>query len=190
MSSQDIPIFPLPSVLFPGGYLPLRIFEQRYIDIIRDCSIKGSCFGVCLVNNSEDNNRPATHQRIGTTAEIRDFSTLENGLLGIVAQGVQRFFIQQTRMRDNGLLMAEVNVLDESMTMDIPEKFSVLSLIAQRFMEQVSENYPLFQPADLQNANWVGYRLSELRISGNRIRCGGSPFFLWASPPAAAIQPA
>lgn len=162
MISKNIPLFPLPSVLFPGGYLPLRIFEQRYIDMVRDCSVKSSCFGVCLVNNSEDANRPATHLRIGTTAEICDFSTLEDGLLGIVAQGRQRFIIQRTRMRDNGLLMAEVNILAESEALDVPEEFSVLSLIAQRFMEQVGGNYPSFVPADLQDASWVGYRLSEL----------------------------
>ena len=162
MISKDIPLFPLPAVLFPGGYLPLRIFEQRYIDMVRDCCTKGSCFGVCLVNNSEDGNRPATHLRIGTTAEICDFSTLEDGLLGIVAQGSQRFFIQNTRMRDNGLLMAEVNILAESVTTDVPEEYSVLSLITQRFMEQVGGNYPTFEPADLQDANWIGYRLSEL----------------------------
>ena len=162
MISKDIPLFPLPAVLFPGGYLPLRIFEQRYIDMVRDCSIRGSCFGVCLVNNSEGENRPATHLSIGTTAEICDFSTLEDGLLGIVAQGSQRFFIQNTRMLDNGLLMAEVNILAESTTIDVPEEYSVLSLLAQRFMEQVGGNYPSFQPADLQDANWVGCRLSEL----------------------------
>lgn len=162
MINKYIPLFPLPAVLFPGGYLPLRIFEQRYIDMVRDCSIRDTCFGVCLVNNSEDANRPATHLRIGTTAEICDFSTLEDGLLGIVAQGRQRFIIQRTRMRENGLLMAEVNLLAESEAVNVPEEYSVLSLIAQRFMEQVGGNYPSFQPADLQDADWVGFRLSEL----------------------------
>ena len=162
MINKYIPLFPLPAVLFPGGYLPLRIFEQRYIDMVRDCSIRDTCFGVCLVNNSEDANRPATHLRIGTTAEICDFSTLEDGLLGIVAQGRQRFIIHRTRMRENGLLMAEVNLLAESEAVNVPEEYSVLSLIAQRFMEQVGGNYPSFQPADLQDADWVGFRLSEL----------------------------
>ena len=81
MTCSEIPLFPLNTVLFPDGYFRLRIFEQRYIDMVRDCSVKSSCFGVCLVNNSEDANRPATHLRIGTTAEICDFSTLEDGLL-------------------------------------------------------------------------------------------------------------
>jgi Lon protease-like protein len=148
--------------LFPGGRLPLRIFEQRYIDMVRDCSVNGSYFGVCLLNNSEDKQRPATHLRVGTTAEICDFSTLEDGLLGIVAEGKQKFIIQETRMRDNGLLMAEVETLDEGKVVDVPEQFSILSMITARFMEQLSDRYPDFQPEQLQDANWLGYRLSEL----------------------------
>ena len=162
MTTKDIPIFPLSAVLFPCGYMPLRIFEQRYIDMVRECSASGSFFGVCLVNNSEEENRPATHMRIGTMAEICDFSTLDDGLLGIVAEGRGRFIIQHTRMRDNGLLMAEVDTLAENEAVEIPEEYSVLSMIAQRFMEQVGGNYPSFQSTDLQDASWVGYRLSEL----------------------------
>lgn len=162
MINTDIPLFPLPVVLFPDGYLPLRIFEQRYIDMVRECSAQGSCFGVCLVNNSEEENRPATHLRIGTTAEICDFSTLDDGLLGITAQGRQKFVIQKTRMRGNGLLMAEVETLVEPDLVELPDQYSVLSLIAGRFMEQMGKNYPSFQPQLLQDANWVGYRLAEL----------------------------
>jgi Lon protease-like protein len=160
--NTDIPLFPLNAVLFPGGYLPLRIFEQRYIDMVRDCSARGSCFGVCLVNNQENKNRPATHLRMGTTAEICDFSTLDDGLLGITAQGRQKFVIQKTRMRDNGLLMAEVATLAETSTIEVPDQYAVLSMITGRFMEQLGKNYPGFKPRDLQDANWVGYRLAEL----------------------------
>jgi len=162
MISTDIPLFPLPTVLFPGGHLPLRIFEQRYIDMVRECSAKDSCFGVCLINNSENAEYPATHLRVGTTAEICDFSMLEDGLLGITAQGRRRFIIQKTRMRDNGLLMAEVDILAEPGALVMPVEYSVLSLIAGRFMEQLGGNYPEFQPGDLEDASWVGYRLSEL----------------------------
>jgi len=158
----DIPLFPLPTVLFPGGYLPLRIFEQRYIDMVRECSSRGGCFGVCLINNSESAEHPATHLRVGTTAEICDFSTLDDGLLGIACQGRDRFVIQNTRMRDNGLLMAQVNILSDAGVIDVPEEYSVLSLIAGRFMEQVGTSYPTFKPSDLQDAGWVAYRLSEL----------------------------
>ena len=162
MIETDIPLFPLHTVLFPDGYLKLRIFEQRYIDMVRECSLKACCFGVCLINNPEDSNRPATHMRVGTTAEICDFSTLDDGLLGITAYGKQKFIINKTRMRDNGLLMAEVEILDETGLIDVPDEYSVLSMITGRFMEQAGSNYPSFQPQHLQDANWVGYRLAEL----------------------------
>ena len=156
-----IPLFPLPVVLFPGGYLPLRIFEQRYIDMVRECSATGGRFGVCLINHSEQSERPVRHHRLGTTAEICDFSTLEDGLLGIVARGRERFIVQQTRMRDSGLLVADVELLAEAPNTEIPEQYSVLSLIAQRIMEQVGDQYPSYKPDDLQDSNWVGYRLAE-----------------------------
>ena len=162
MTGICIPLFPLPVVLFPGGYLPLRIFEQRYIDMVRECAAKERCFGVCLINNSEKAQHPATHLRVGTTAEIYDFSSLDDGLLGISTRGKQRFTIQKTRMRDNGLLTGEVNLMTEPRIVDLPDEYSVLSMIAERFMEKVSANYPEFQPRDLQDASWVGYRLSEL----------------------------
>jgi len=162
MTHTDIPLFPLRTVLFPDGYLKLRIFEQRYIDMVRECSLKACCFGVCLINNPEDSNRPANHMRVGTTAEICDFSILDDGLLGISAHGRQKFIIHKTRMRDNGLLMAEVQTLDETDPVDLPDEFSVLSMITGRFMEQAGNNYPSFQPQHLQDANWVAYRLAEL----------------------------
>lgn len=162
MINTDIPIFPLHTVLFPGGYLPLRIFEQRYIDMVRECSFKNSYFGVCLISNLENEDRAASHYRLGTKAEICDFSTLDDGLLGITAIGRQKFVIQETRMRDNGLLMAHVATLEETNLVEVPEQYSVLSMITARFMEQLGKNYPDFQPDLLQDAHWVGYRLTEL----------------------------
>ncbi len=148
--------------------MPLRIFEQRYIDMVRECSARGGEFGVCLVNNSEsvrnseNVGRPATHLRIGTTAEICDFSTLEDGLLGITARGREKFFIQKTRMRDNGLLMAEVEIMAETSPVELPEQYSVLSMIVGRYMEKAGANHPEFQPQLLQDAGWVAFRLAEL----------------------------
>jgi len=161
VSSIDIPLFPLRTVLFPDGYLQLRIFEQRYIDMVRECSLGNSYFGVCLIGNTEDGNR-ASHMRVGTTAEICDFSTLEDGLLGITALGRQKFIVRKTRMRDNGLLMGEVETLDETGAVEVPDEFALLTMIAGRFMEQLGHRYPAFQPRQLQDAHWVGYRLAEL----------------------------
>lgn len=168
MSSLDIPLFPLQTVLFPDGYLKLRIFEQRYIDMVRECSLRNCNFGVCLIGNPEGGNQPASHMRIGTTAEICDFSTLEDGLLGITALGRRRFIVQKTRMRDNGLLMAEVETLQETGSVEVPDEYALLTMIAGRFMEQLGHHYPAFQPRQLQDAHWVGYRLAELLPLDNR----------------------
>jgi len=162
VSNIDIPLFPLQTVLFPDGYLKLRIFEQRYIDMVRECSLRNSCFGVCLIGDTEEEDFAANHMRIGTTAVICDFSTLDDGLLGITAQGRQKFTIQRTRMRDNGLLMAEVETLDETAAVEVPDEYALLTVIAGRFMEQLGSHYPGFHPRQLQDARWVGYRLAEL----------------------------
>ena len=92
----------------------LKLMDRPF-DIIRKYpySLNNSCFGVCLINNPEDSNRPANHMKVGTMAEICDFSTLDDGLLGITAYGRKRFIILETRMRDNGLLIGEVETLDE-----------------------------------------------------------------------------
>lgn len=162
MSTTHIPLFPLSTVLFPEGQLPLRIFERRYIDMVRDCSANGDCFGVCLLTRPKDANQAAYHARMGTTARIIDFSTLEDGLLGIVSRGEQRFNIRATSMRDNGLLMGDVELIEEVDPVDVPEQFSVLSMVAGKFMEQMGDRYPDFFPDQLQDAIWLGYRLSEL----------------------------
>ena len=70
MSTTHIPLFPLSTVLFPKGQLPLRIFERRYIDMVRECSANGSCFGVCLLTRPKDASQSAYHARMGTTARI------------------------------------------------------------------------------------------------------------------------
>ena len=130
--------------------------------MVRESSANASCFGICLINNAEDQHHPATHLRVGTSAEICDFSTLDDGFLGIVAEGKQKFIIQKTTMRDNGLLMGDVEFVDDGKSIEVPPQFSILSMIAARFMEQLSEQYPDFEPDQLQDAHWLGYRLSEL----------------------------
>ena len=162
MNDTDLPIFLLPAVLFPGGHLPLRIFEQRYIDMVRDCSAGDSMFGVCMFTPPQDSDERASYARTGTLAEITDWSTLDDGLLGITTFGRQKFVIQSSRFRDNGLMIAEITVLEDPDTVEVPAEYSVLSMIAARFMEELSSNYPAFLPSHLQDADWVGYRLSEL----------------------------
>jgi Lon protease-like protein len=162
MSTVEIPLFPLRTVLFPGGHLPLRIFEQRYLTMVRDCARNDSGFGVCLICEGEEAVSPVKTTGVGTYAQIVDWYTLEDGLLGVAATGTIRFMTENTWQEEDGLFRAKVRVLPEPPECAVPEAFSILSEVLGRFMEKLDHQYPDYTPAHLQNAVWVGYRLSEL----------------------------
>lgn len=162
MSAVEIPLFPLRTVLFPQGLLPLRIFEQRYLTMIRDCARDNTGFGVCLIREGEEAVSPVKTTGVGTHAEVVDWYTLEDGLLGVSAVGTRRFMVESSWQQDDGLFKARVQILPESPAYPVPEEFSVLSDVLGRFMEKVGDNYPDYSPGQLQDAVWLGYRLSEL----------------------------
>ena len=95
----EIPLFPLSTVLFPGGPLQLRIFEPRYLAMVRECARANSAFGVCLILRGREAGVPAQPEAVGTLARISDFYTLPDGLLGIGAEGGQRFRVLRARAR-------------------------------------------------------------------------------------------
>ena len=156
-----IPLFPLHCVLVPGGRLPLRIFEPRYLDLVRDCSRDDSGFGVCLLLPDPEGGDAHHHARIGTLARIVDFHTLDDGLLGIVTRGQRRFRILDTTVRNNGLLLGSVTWLREAAHRQVPEDCSLLADITARFLDRLGSNYPEYRHQDLQDAAWVAYRLIE-----------------------------
>ncbi len=158
----EIPIFPLRTVLFPGGQLPLRIFEQRYLDMVRNCARTDTGFGVCYLVEGSETGALARSARVGTLARIVDWYTMEDGLLGLTTLGTSRFVLGNNRVTDAGLMMGEVDWLPEPPETDVPVAFDVLSQVLARYMEKASEHYPDFTPERLQDATWVGYRLAEL----------------------------
>lgn len=158
----EIPLFPLRTVLFPGGNLPLRIFEQRYLSMIRECASQDTGFGVCLIQEGEEAIAPVKPARIGTLARIVDWFTLEDGLLGVSTVGTARFLTEHTRKQEDGLFIGEVSWLPEPSPCPVPVAHSVLSGVLGRFMEKVGDDYPEYRPDLLQDAVWVGYRLTEL----------------------------
>ena len=169
---SEIPIFPLQTVLVPGGHLPLQIFEPRYLDMVRDCARDDSGFGVCLVLADSGPKKVSQHTRMGTLARIYDWNTTGSGLLGITARGHERFDIQSTRMRDNDLMIAQVLWITDPPHVDIPDACLLLSEVVNRFMDKLSANYPDFDPGKLEDALWVGYRLTELLPLKNLERQG------------------
>lgn len=158
----DLPLFPLSSVLYPGGRMDLRIFERRYLDLVRDCSRTGSGFGVCLIVRGHEAGEPAIPAAFGTVAHIEDFATLSDGLLGIVARGERRFHVERTRVRDNGLIVATVRMLDDEPTLVVPPEYALLVTILERLASQVRGELGAAPKANFDDAAWVAWRLAEL----------------------------
>ena len=162
MALVDIPLFPLSAVLFPGGLLNLRIFEPRYLGLIRDCSRDGRGFGVCLILDGGEVGEPALPAAVGTLARITDFYTLPDGLLGIGAEGGERFQVAKTHVRDNGLVHGEVRFWPDEPSVPVPPEHGLLATILERLLEQVGGVFAKADRRCLDDAAWVGFRLAEL----------------------------
>ena len=158
MESADIPLFPLNTVLFPGGPLSLRIFEPRYLDLVRECTRNGSGFGVCLILQGREAGEPAVPAAVGTFARIVDFYTLPDGLLGIRATGGERFHVGRSRVRDNGLAHGQVQFWPDEPGVAIPPEYALLATILERLLDKMKTP---FERASLDDASWVGFRLGE-----------------------------
>ncbi len=156
-----IPLFPLNTVLFPGGPLPLRIFETRYVDMVRRCMREQAAFGVVLLRSGGEVGDVSSTAEVGTTARIVDFNQLPDGLLGITCTGERKFRVL-TRWREaDGLNMAQVQWLAHEASETLPPEYRHLSDILRRVLPELSEVYQ-FVDKKFDDAAWVGARLTEL----------------------------
>jgi hypothetical protein len=160
-AAVEIPLFPLGTVLFPGGPLPLRIFETRYIDLVSRCLRDGSGFGVVLIREGAEAGGPALTFDVGTYARIVDFSRQDDGLLGIRAQGERRFRILERRRARDGLNVADVEWLPGDRVVPLPAEFADLGPALEAVLEQVGEPYASLERR-LDDAAWVAGRLAEI----------------------------
>lgn len=157
---DDLPLFPLLAVLFPGGRLPLRIFESRYMDMAKACLKDGSPFGVCLILEGGEVGTPATPAAVGTTARISSWDMPQLGLLHVSARGEQRFRIRSRRVQSDGLARAAVDLIPPEKDDEIPGAHRG----AVRLLERLIERHPelLERPHRLDSCAWVSARLAEL----------------------------
>lgn len=157
----DLPLFPLSAVLFPGAQLPLRIFEPRYLSMVRECTRRNAPFGVCLILDGDEVGAPATPMAVGTLARITDFDALPDGLLGIRASGGERFRVTSTHVRDDGLIRATVRGWPAEPCLQVPPEFGLLTTILERLIDQFPGFHTVSQ-ACYDDASWVSFRLAEL----------------------------
>ncbi|MCD9088049.1 LON peptidase substrate-binding domain-containing protein [Stenotrophomonas sp. SY1] len=161
-SLQSLPLFPLHSALLPGAALSLRVFEARYLDLVRECGRKGSTFGVCLILHGEEVGAPATPAAWGVEARVEDFDVGADGVLVLRLRGGRRFHVLETRVRDNGLVVAEVHWCERDSDDELRPEHALLGILLERILEQAGGEYASAGPAQLDQAAWVGWRLAEL----------------------------
>jgi Lon protease-like protein len=164
-----LPLFPLKTVLFPGRVLPLKVFEQRYIDMTKACLKDEQPFGVCLLTHGEEvaqrdqaaAGAPIAFALIGTQARIVSWDMPQLGILHLKTEGGTRFQVQSSSVADDGLVVAQITLLPPEPAVKLPEAFAPLAGLLELMIDRAGpEN---FSPQlALDDASWVGYRLAEL----------------------------
>jgi Lon protease-like protein len=164
MDRENLGLFPLHTVLLPGGVVGLRVFEPRYLDMVRECGRNGGGFGICMIIDGEETGAAATPAAFGTEALIEDFGNDERGVLTLRVRGHRRFHVRRTRVRDNGLVIGEVEWRDPDPDDELRPEHALLGILLQRILEQAGDAQPGADadPARLDDAAWVGWRLAGL----------------------------
>jgi Lon protease-like protein len=157
---MKVPLFPLQTVLYPGGPLPLRIFESRYLDMISQCLKDESHFGVLLIREGDETG-PATTHDVGTLATITDWYQGSDGLLGVTAVGVERFRLQGSTRLSDGLNVGDVQPLGTDEGRELPEEFRPLAHILAGVLDDLGKLYDDVEK-HYDDAGWIAYRYAEI----------------------------
>ncbi|WP_019305271.1 LON peptidase substrate-binding domain-containing protein [Xanthomonas oryzae] len=160
--TSALPLFPLHNVLLPGAAMGLRVFERRYLDLVRESGRNGTSFGVCLILDGTEVGAPATPAAFGTEVRIEDFDVGADGVLVLRLRGTRRFHVQRSRIRDNGLVVGEVNWCEPDSDDELRPEHSLLATVLERMLEKVGGQFASVGPGLLDHAAWVGWRLAEL----------------------------
>ncbi len=158
---SGLPLFPLNTVVFPGGRLPLRIFEHRYIEMVKKAIADSSPFGICAIREGQETGTPAVPCTVGTRVRITDWDMPETGILHIVTQAEDRFVIRHTQLEPGGLLVGTVNDVSAEPAVAIPHELELAVEILRHIIDEYGPAHFPAPPA-YDDAVWVGYRLSEV----------------------------
>ncbi len=161
-TAESLPLFPLHAVLLPGAALPLRVFERRYLDLVRDCGRSGGTFGVSLILQGQEVGEAATPAAYGTEAVIEDFDLGTDGLLALRLRGGRRYRATATRVRDSGLVVADVTWCADDPGDPLRPEHSFLATLLQTLLDRIGGDQSALSPRLFEQAAWVGWRLAEL----------------------------
>lgn len=164
-----LPLFPLHSVLFPGGRLALRVFEPRYMSLVRACFREESGFGVCLIAEGGETGAPARPHAVGVEARIDAWDMTQPGILALTVRGLERFRVLGHAADAEGLIRADVAPIAAAARQAVPPRLAALvPLLRAMAADAGASRVP--PPHDFDDAAWVGYRFSELLPVPNAAR--------------------
>lgn len=158
---MQVPLFPLKTVLFPGGPLPLRIFEARYVDMISQCMKDNTSFGVLLIKDGQEAGTPASTHDVGTLARVVDWYQGSDGLLGVTAIGTHRFRLLTTERQSDGLNVGAIEMLENEVPMALPDQYSAMAELLEAIMEDLGRLYEDLE-RHYDDAGWVANRFIEI----------------------------
>jgi uncharacterized protein len=168
----ELPIFPLGSVLFPGGTLALKIFEQRYMDMAKDCLKRAQPFGIALIREGEEVGAPAAPHPVGTLARIDDWDMPNLGVLQVKVIGSTRFRIISSTVAKSGLIMGAVNSIDADSPADLSNASAELNACAE-FLKKILTQINMIEgvtDSQFSDASWVSFRITELLPFGGSVK--------------------
>jgi len=157
----ELPLFPLNTVLFPEGLLPLRIFETRYVDMVGRCMREGIPFGVIPIRSGAEVGGLVETAELGTTARIVDFSKLPDGLLGITCKGERKFKVLKLWQQPDGLNVGDVEYLPAEDSRELPDEYHHLGDLLRKVLPELGEPYASMA-GNFADASWVSARLAEI----------------------------
>jgi Lon protease-like protein len=157
---RELPIFPLASVLFPGGVVPLRIFEPRYMGMAKACLKNDMAFGVCLIREGEEVGGPATPEAVGTTARIQEWDMQQLGILQVRATGEGRFRILDQQVTESGLITGQVIPIPEDENTAGME-FAQCSDFLRKVLARIG-NAHFTGEVRFDDPSWVSFRITEI----------------------------
>lgn len=167
-----LPLFPLNTVLFPGGVLPLKVFETRYVDMVRQCMKSESPFGVVRIKSGQEVGLAAEPEAVGCLANITQWDMQDLGLLLLRTEGGERFRIIETRVLSDQRLEARVEMIAADSAVEVTEMHLICAKALKIVIDDINAKgraeqgdafiSPFAQPAQLDNAGWVANRWCEI----------------------------
>lgn len=158
--SFDLPLFTLGTLVFPGGRLPLRVFEQRYLDMVKQAIADDTPFGVCAIRSGAETGTPALPHAVGTQVRVVDWDMPQTGILHIETLALERFVIRDTEVTPGGLLIGSVDRVNHETAVAVPDELDLAVEVLRHIVGEYGETrFP--PPHPYNDAVWVGYRLAE-----------------------------